>query len=142
MGRDWIVFFCLYFTIILVSIFVTLYYYSVQQYLNFALVVLLQVCFLMCLWFFGAIRASVFPFVIAISFQTRGTQVHNYIILGGIVWVIGFVLLQSLLFGQGEADEETVTNLFPLLMTVWGLYLASWFLYIYMEEQGKKLEFM
>jgi len=68
--------------------------------------------------------------------------VHNYIILGGIVSVIGFVLLQSLLFGQGEADEETVTNLFPLLMTVWGLYLASWFLYIYMEEQGKKLEFM
>lgn len=103
----------------------------------------LQVCFILTLWFFDAIRASVFPFVIAISFQTRGTQVHNYIILGGIVWIIGFVLLQSLLFGrEDQAEEETVSNLFPLLMVVWALYLGSWFLYIYMEEQGKKLEFM
>jgi len=141
LGRDWIVFFSVFFVFSLGSVFVTLYYYSLQQHLNFLIVLLLQVAFALTLFFFDAIRASMFHFVIAVSFQTRGTYVHNYIILGFVAWVVGFVLLQSLLFGQNK-EEDVVSNQFPLLMIIWAFYLGSWFAYIYMEEQGKKLEFM
>lgn len=107
-GREWIIFFCCFFVLTLLQIFTTLYYYSMQQTLNFVIMVLLQTAFLITLFFFDDIRASFFPFCTSIAFQTRGTIVHNYIIMGGIVYVIGFVLLQSILFGS---DQDELNNI-------------------------------